>query len=232
MRIFLPFKSASVRIGVRLISSSDSAIEQADAAQPLIGAEPEHQLAHRRVEARGAHPARRNRRRRGAARTWKRVSRPDHEFRRHQLALDRAELRALDLARDRAELARGIDLCLDRARPNPSRSSRRTRRSIHSECRGSSAPRSSSHRSFGCLRGAARQRQPHRQRRRRYKGGRTTYQRLHETHHLPPCCSDAETAGASLRSASCGAPARHRRAAPAPAERQRLLCPRLRSPEQ
>ena len=39
----------------------------------------------------------------------------DEEFRRNDRALDGAELRALDLPRDRAELARRIDLGLDAA---------------------------------------------------------------------------------------------------------------------
>ena len=39
----------------------------------------------------------------------------DIEFRRHHRGLDRAELHAFDLSRDRAQLAGGIDLALDAA---------------------------------------------------------------------------------------------------------------------
>ena len=88
--------------------------EQADAAQALVGAEPEHQLHQLRICGdllallHGVDEG-------GCGQHAKAIVEADHEFRRHHLALDGAELRALDLPRNRAQLARRVDFRLDAA---------------------------------------------------------------------------------------------------------------------
>ena len=80
-----------------------------DAVQALVGAEAEHQLEHRRIGG----DALALRQRADQARRRHHLEAlidADEEFRRQDRALDRAELRAFDLPRDRAELARRIDL--------------------------------------------------------------------------------------------------------------------------
>src|SRR6202034_1258490 len=82
--------------------------EQRDAVQPFVGAKPEHQLEHLGVGGEtlalihGADQARRRHQ-------LEALVDADEEFRRNDRTLDSAELRALDLPRDRAELARRID---------------------------------------------------------------------------------------------------------------------------
>ena len=88
--------------------------EQADAVQALVGAEPEHQFAHVRVGGQALRLGQRidQSRRRHNLET---LVDAGIEFRRRHHALDGAELSALDLPRDRAQLARRINLGLDAA---------------------------------------------------------------------------------------------------------------------
>ena len=82
--------------------------------QPLVGAKPEHQLEHRRIGGDalavldGIDEA-------GRGHHLEALVDADKKLRRNDGDLDRAELHALDLPRNRAQLARRIDLALDAA---------------------------------------------------------------------------------------------------------------------
>ncbi len=86
--------------------------EHADTVQPFVGAEREHQFQNRGVGGKTLavlegvdHAGRRHH--------FEAFIDADEEFRRNDRSLDGAELHPLDLARDRAELARRVDLALD-----------------------------------------------------------------------------------------------------------------------
>ena len=80
--------------------------------QPLVGAKPEHQLAHRGIGGDALAVLERiDQARRGHH--LETLVDADEKFRRNFHDLDGAELGAFDLSRDRAELARRIDLGLD-----------------------------------------------------------------------------------------------------------------------
>src|ERR1700692_2122938 len=88
--------------------------EQRDAVQSLVGAEPKHQLEYLGIGGEtlallhGVDQARRRHQ-------LEALVDADEEFGRDDRALDGAELGALDLPRDRTELACGIDFGLDAA---------------------------------------------------------------------------------------------------------------------
>jgi hypothetical protein len=88
--------------------------EQPGAMQAFFATQPKHELQHRGIGGE-ALPVRERIdqcRRRHHLET---LVDPDEELRRNHRALNGAELHPLDLARDRAELARGVDLGLDAA---------------------------------------------------------------------------------------------------------------------
>ena len=110
----LPLKSARWRIGCLGNNLGRLGHKQADAAQPLGGAESEHRLEHLRVGGDTLPLLDRTDEARGGQH-FEALIDADEEFRRNDRGLDRTELRAFDLPRDRAELARRKDLGLDAA---------------------------------------------------------------------------------------------------------------------
>ena len=107
-------KSVRWRIGVFETSGSGCAMNMPTPCSPLFGAKRQHQLEHRRIggEALAVLDRIDEPRRRHHLET---LVDADEKFRRNDRRLDGAELHAFDLARDRAELARRIDLALDAA---------------------------------------------------------------------------------------------------------------------
>jgi len=79
--------------------------------QPFVGAEPEHQVAHRRIGG-DALALRHRRHQAGRCQHFETLIDADQKLRRDDLALDGAELHAFGLALDRTQLARRIDFDL------------------------------------------------------------------------------------------------------------------------
>ncbi len=112
--IFLPLKSARCRMADFEITQDGCAAISPTPCSPLSAPSDEHQFEHRRIggnalamferidEARSGHH-------------FEALVDADEKLRRNGAGLDRAELHAFDLARDRAQLACRIDLALDPA---------------------------------------------------------------------------------------------------------------------
>src|SRR3984885_600464 len=89
-------------------------IGDGDAVQPLLGAEPEVEFLHRRIGGNAMALSRRGDEA-GRRQHLETLVDTDEELRRNGGPLDGAEWPAFDLPRDRAELARRINLDLDAA---------------------------------------------------------------------------------------------------------------------